>query len=463
MPINIDAAAMEARYANKTGAAAQPAPMQDLYAPDVRAEHKTTPNPQTQIPVGIPVPEGRIIQQVVGRGQPAMAVVPPKQPDVQAPSMAVIPPTGSARTSLGTYVEVSPTVSNPLINAPPPINSGIKEEPVVQDLTRPRRKLDLTQAILEHIYELGGEKSETCQKYYDRSQQTLKNWCQNPSIIPLGAILKFLDRAPKIQDDIIEILEPHFDYDGENGTWSLPNRGKTSVMVCMPILNQPSVPFMWTMIYLAKKYELGFDIQADTRIERSRNMLAKRFLASNCQWSLWVDSDMAPPIANANYFRWLTGSTTVANEHAGYDVLERLMSHRKPIVGAVYASRRYHGALVMQPEINPRSHEDKLLANQIRRGQGQGLAGVEWIGFGVALIHREVFLEVQRRFPNLAPQSELAPWRYFHVEQDEGEDEAFCQRARACSIPIWLDTQLVSGHVGNMAFLPEHTAALMAI
>src|SRR4029077_15208559 len=185
MAIQIDAAAMEARFANKVGAPAQPAPMQDLSGIK-----------QSQIPIGTPVPEGVMIQQHVGRGQPSMAVVPPKQPDVNAPAMAVVPPTGSARTSLGTYVEVSRTVSNPL-DPPQP-------QPSVDELTaEPKKKLDLTQAILDHIFELGGEKSEDCQKFYDRSQQTLLSWVRNPAIIPLGAILKFLHKAPEVRDDII--------------------------------------------------------------------------------------------------------------------------------------------------------------------------------------------------------------------------------------------------------------------
>lgn len=460
MPINIDAAAMEARFGNKTGAPAQPVPMQDLYAPDVRPEHKTMPNKQAQIPVGTPVPEGMVIQQVVGRG---MAVVPPKQPDVNAPSMAVVPPTGTNRTTIGTFVEQNKT--NPMTASPPPVNSGIEAAVANQQDQKngEKHQLDLTKAILDHMYSLGGEKSEECQKFYDRSQQTLKNWAQNPAIIPLGAIVKFLQRTPEIRDDIIEVLEPHFDANGDGGTWSYPNRGKTNVMVCAPILERPTLPFMWTCLYLAKKYELGFDVQADTKIDRSRNVLAQRFLKSEALWSLWIDSDIAAPIANGNWFRWITASTNIANESCDYDVLDRLLSHRKAIVGGVYASRRYHGSLVIQPEIKPRSHEDKLLANQIRRGQGQGLAGVEWIGFGCALVHREVFMEVQRRFPQLAPQSEFAPWRFFHVEGDEGEDEAFCNRVRACSIPIWLDTQLVCGHIGNMAYMPEHTQSQMAI
>lgn len=464
MSINIDAAAMEARYGNKAGAPAQPAPIQDLYAPDVRPEHKTAPNKQTQIPMGTPVPEGTVIQQVVGRGQ-SMSVVPPRQPDVHAPSMAVIPPTGATRTSLGTYVEVSKTVSNPLTGSQPVITRK-EEQPVVEELpsTQPsKRKLDLTQAILDHIFELGGEKSEECQKFYERSQQTLRNWCQNPATIPLGAILKFLQKAPEVRDDIIEILEPDFTYNGDGGVTSLPTRGKLDMMLLSPILERPTLPWTAFLVNSAKKFEMGYSWQADTMVDRSRNVLADRFLKSGCNWSLWIDGDMGAPIGKADYFRWLTNSETVNNETASYDAIERLLSHRKACIGGVYASRKYHGQLVIQPEINPRSHEDKLLANQIRRGQGQGLAGVEWIGFGLALVHREVFLEVQRRFPDLAPQSEIDVWDFFRHQRMQGEDEAFCQRVRACAIPIWLDCQLVCGHAGPMMFLPEHTQSQMAI
>jgi len=107
---------------------------------------------------------------------------------------------------------------------------------------------------------------------------------------------------------------------------------------------------------------------------------------------------------------------------------------------------------VIQPEIKPRNHEDKLLCNDIRRGTATGLVNVDWIGFGCALVHREVFLELQRRFPELAPANEIEAWRFFQPLADEGEDEAICNRIKACSIPIWLDTQLVCAHLGNMAF-----------
>jgi hypothetical protein len=339
--------------------------------------------------------------------------------------------------------------------APP---SGIVNPPV-EEKPKKRPKIDLAMAILDHIHELGGEKSEAAQKFYNRSEQAMKMWLKNPGSITLESINRFLDKKPGIVEPLIEQLEPHFAlHDNGNGVQSLPTRGQTDCLVCAPVLGQPTLPFLWVLLYLAKKYQLGFDIQSDTVIHRSRNMLAKRFLESGATWSLWLDSDMAAPIANADWFRWITASTTVTNEACNFDVLSRLLGHGKAIVGGVYTSRRYQGQLVMQPEIRPRNQEDRLLCNDLRKGFRRGMVEVDWIGFGCAMVHRQVFLEIQNRFPQLAPQAEFAPWRYFQPEGDEGEDEAFCQRARQCAVPIWLDTDLVCGHIGNMCFLPEHSA-----
>jgi hypothetical protein len=475
MAITVDAKSLEARYSGKNVVTPEGVKEQDLYYPG----SGKPPTQQGQIPQGTPIKEGEFISQVVGRGVPApqIQMVPPqKTGGPPAPQVAVVPPQQGNRTTLGTIVE---THSNPLTGAqpvespvipetPPPVEKPWPDPPTPQpppeDKAPPKKKLDLVLVVLDYIHELGGDKSPEAQKFFDRSEQTLKQWFQVPSRIPLEALAKVLKRNPGVQVELAEQLEPHFaTHDNGKGIQSLPNRTKMNCVVCTPILGFPTLPFMWVCLYLAKKYELGFDIQVDTVIHRSRNMLAHRFLQSGATWSLWIDCDIAPPIANAEWFRWITASQTTPDEACRYDVLEKLLGNGKAIVGGVYASRRNMGQLVIQPEIRPRHHEDKLLCNDIRKGTARGLIEVDWVGFGCSLVHREVFLELQRRFPQLAPQAEFAPWRYFQPEGDEGEDEAFCKRAKACGIPIWLDTQLVCGHIGNMAFMPEHTRAIHAL
>jgi hypothetical protein len=455
MAITIDSKSVEARYAKPGTVVTHPDEgMPELYAPGMNIK----PNQQGGLPQGTPVPEGVIIQQVVGRG---MSVVPPQQQQPPGPQVAVIPPQHSSRTTIGTIVE--PSKTNPLTvssSGAVVINQKLPEPelPAEPQPLKPKRDLDLAKMILEHIWEMGGAKSKPAQEFYERSHDTLEKWMKQPGTIPLSCVMKFINRTPGVKADILDELEPHFEADIGGWVESLPNRTKTSVIVCAPVLERPTLPFMWTCLYLAKKYELGFDVMADTVIHRSRNMLAHRFLNSGATWSLWLDSDMAAPIKNPQWYKWISGAMNVPEEYTSYDVLERLLASGKAIIGGVYASRKFRGQLVMQPEIRPRHHEDKLLCNEIRRGSARGIHDVDWIGFGCALVHREVFLEVQRQFPDLAPEAEFTPWRFFQPQRDEGEDEAFCRRVKQCQIPIWLDTQLVCPHLGTMAFMPEMTS-----
>jgi hypothetical protein len=382
----------------------------------------------------------------MGRG---MMIVPPEQPKSNQPQIAVLPPQQTNTTTIGTIVEPQP-VSVP------------KDEPKQSEPSPERKPLDLAQEILTHIWELGGAKSKQAQDFYDKSHDTLQNWTRVPGSIPLSAINKFLARHPGVKDIILDELKPHFEAK-ENQITSLPNRGKADVLICTPVLERMTPPYAAMLGVLNKRYELGFTFQGDTLINRSRNYLAKRFLESGCKWSLWIDSDIAAPVGHRDWFKSVLRCTNIPDEFLEYEVFSRLQSHGKPIVGGLYASRQWQGKLVIQPEIHPRDHNDKLLCNEIRRGTARGLVPVDWIAFGCALVHREVFLEVQRRFPILAPQQEMAPWRFFQPEGDEGEDEAFCRRAKACAIPIWLDTQLICGHIGQHCFLPEHTMSTPAL
>jgi hypothetical protein len=438
--ISVDAAALEAKYAGRTG------PVQPQPTPELG-------KPTTGIPQSKPIPEGEYISQRVGRG---MAVVPPKQSEANQPQVAVVPPQQTARTTIGTIIE--PSATNPIRTTVAPDNGAVPEpEP-------PKVKLDLGKLIMDHIWELGGEKAEAAQKFYDRSHDTLHKWLQQPALIPLGAIQKFMARKPGIKAQILEELEPHFAANGKEGwTESYPNRGKLDATICAPVLERPTLPFLWAVAHFMKKNEMGLQIMSDTVIHRSRNMLAHRFLKGGTTWSVWIDGDMAVPLANPEWYRWITGSNNVPQEYTNYDAIDRLLTSGKPIIGGVYASRKFHGQLVIQPEIRPRNHEDKLLCNNIRAGTARGLVEVDWLGFGCCLVHRQVFLEVQRHFPNLAPESEFAPWRFFQPESDEGEDEAFSRRVKACGIPLWLDTQLICGHIGQMTFMPEHTQPVIAL
>lgn len=146
-----------------------------------------------------------------------------------------------------------------------------------------------------------------------------------------------------------------------------------------------------------------------TMLVAKRNTLVQVFLGTHCDALLFLDSDMTP----------------------APDVAQRLLSHGKGIVGAMYFGRE-PGAPY------PHAGLDLPDGRQQPINPGQGLQVVDWVGTGALLIRREV----------LAPMT--PPW--FTLPADgagsgRGEDLAFCRRARAAGHQVWCDTDYVVGHL----------------
>jgi hypothetical protein len=81
---------------------------------------------------------------------------------------------------------------------------------------------------------------------------------------------------------------------------------------------------------------------------------------------------------------------------------------------------------------------------------------VDWIGSGIWLVHRNVFLDIQKKFPELGPKTANDDWNFFAVDPTQpsnlGEDVAFCRRARAAGHEVWLDEGCRCIHYGYAGF-----------
>lgn len=283
--------------------------------------------------------------------------------------------------------------------------------------------------------------------------------------------------APAQGKPLVEVLVPDFKADGDddlvfepakaqvapelamvideaNGRYSIyPARKNYPVTVCLPTNRDIPPAVYFSHMALFRKYEVGLELQTDTLLVRARNMIADRFLESRAQWSFWLDSDVLVPIGNADWFLKKTKGRRLTRAQAGFDVLERLLSHNAALVGAVYAARSDETQMVIQPDIEPRGPADMALAERIRKGQQHGLCQVGWLGFGCTLVHRRVF-EAIRVAGTGSGHGEVG---FFDTEGGKGEDVRFCERAEAAGFRPQLDAELVVGHLGRRCYLPEDT------
>lgn len=78
----------------------------------------------------------------------------------------------------------------------------------------------------------------------------------------------------------------------------------------------------------------------------------------------------------------------------------------------------------------------------------------EWVGTGCMLVHRDVFLEMQKNFPHLKPSAIKPYWDYFKPGEvdGEGEDVAFCRRAKESGHQPFIDLGLRCMHLGWCAW-----------
>jgi len=229
----------------------------------------------------------------------------------------------------------------------------------------------------------------------------------------------------------------------------------------------------------------------DAFVAHTRNSIGDTFLASDLEWLLMIDDDMVPPIGSAEVFRAYTGFD-FPEEFMSMHTIDRLMSHGKTLVGALYYGRQS----MTSPAVFNEGAAQKLISDQFRRGPYDSIRQTRWVGTGCILIHRKVFEDIEKKFPRLARGSNKKGGNWFTsceaglldrlealrdsfrgkqldgqsaytlmeglekslaLAQQEntlgcGEDVAFALRAAAAGHPSYVDLGLRCGHLGSYCY-----------
>jgi len=234
----------------------------------------------------------------------------------------------------------------------------------------------------------------------------------------------------------------------------------------------------------------------DAFIAHCRNHIADIFLKSDCEYLLTVDSDMLIPFGNSVWYRAHTG-WNIPEPFASFNTLDRLMSHGKTLVGALYFGRQ-------SPDSKPVFNEalaNETVAKEIRENCPRDeIRQTAWVGTGAMLISRKVFEDIEKKFPLLARKpalnGEKSGGNWFTSSEHElmedvrlthemlsggamtgekclkayamldaaltkarnvsglgvGEDVIFCRRAAQSGHPAFVDLGLRVGHIGSRVF-----------
>lgn len=187
-------------------------------------------------------------------------------------------------------------------------------------------------------------------------------------------------------------------------------------LIAIPCMDQVPALFAKSLALLQKPDDCTLAMQMGSLIYTSRNNLATMAIQSNYDYVFWMDSDMVFP----------------------QDALIRLMDTLKKndldIISGLYFRR--------VPPYSPTLFDKLEMRGNICSWSEfkeipEGLFEIGGCGFGCVLMSTEVFLSVQAKHGNM-----------FAPIGNNGEDIAFCIRARDCGYKIWCDPAVICGHVG---------------
>jgi glycosyltransferase involved in cell wall biosynthesis len=152
-------------------------------------------------------------------------------------------------------------------------------------------------------------------------------------------------------------------------------------------------------------------------VDRNRNEICKSAIELDCDYLLFLDSDMTFPD----------------------DMVARLLDADRDIISGIYFKKA--------PPYNP---VPSIFDPDCPSGQdlkpvqvdSPGLVKVDVVGAGCLLIRKKVLEKMKR------------PWFSYALDKRTGEmsiseDIGFCRKAVACGFEVWTDTRIVCGHISQ--------------
>ena len=232
----------------------------------------------------------------------------------------------------------------------------------------------------------------------------------------------------------------------------------------------------------------------DAFVAHSRNTCADLFLKSPAEYMLMLDDDVVLP-GHAGWYNAFTGFN-LPEKFAGMNVLDRLLSHNKKLIGGLYFGKHKHGKPMYGEGVGYKNEEDYA-----RTAPLDLIKPTAWVATGCLLIHRDVFRDIMSRWPRLAPNAQGERSNFFTSSEDAaldaiedcigllsgnklsgetalkvltrleaakqeirigyplgiGEDVSFCTRAKKVGHTPYVDLGLVLGHIGTEIYGPKNT------
>lgn len=187
------------------------------------------------------------------------------------------------------------------------------------------------------------------------------------------------------------------------------------ILIAVPCMDSVPAHFASSLATLSKVGECIVAFQMGSLIYNSRNDLAKKAIECECDYILWLDSDMVfEP-----------------------DILIKLLNDRESgdIISGLYFRRVQPFTPVLFSKLEMK---DGICDWQPQTEIPNGIFTVDGCGFGCVLMPTQVVFDVFAKYGDC-----------FSPINGTGEDLSFCWRARQCGYSVVCDPTVSLGHVGH--------------
>ena len=186
-------------------------------------------------------------------------------------------------------------------------------------------------------------------------------------------------------------------------------------LIAVPCFDQVPTMFCQSLALLKKVDECTLAMKSGSLVYTARNDLATLAIQKDMDYVFWLDSDMV----------------------FDPDVLERMMKTLQDNDLDILTGLYFRRVFPFSPVLFDKMEIEGDIADWTEFQEiPEGLFEVGACGFGCVLMKTDVFFDVQSRFGNM-----------FAPIANNGEDIAFCWRARQCGFKIWCDPSVIFGHV----------------
>lgn len=135
------------------------------------------------------------------------------------------------------------------------------------------------------------------------------------------------------------------------------------------------------------------------------------------------------------------------------DVIRRLLSHNKPVVTALaYQRKPPHLPCIFEVG------DDGMLGRPMEGIEHTGLRKVDVSGYHCSILNTSVIKKLREGLKNPDGTERLKGTRQYFggFENKVGEDFAFSLNLKKYEIPLYCDTELISGHIGSPIVVDEN-------